>query len=321
MKRMLLLAGALAAAGALSAQPAAAATLAPALMNLRAAIAFDGVYTTSTGETVHISVSSQLVPDEAENQSLAEFLASEPHGPEIAKVVLYLASTSELRQLCGRRALACYYGGTQRIVLPADESTVPPARVSILAHEYGHHIARNRQNDPWAALSVGTKRWATYTRVCPGLRSGRLSIDKYELSPSETFAESYRVLVERRLGLEPSAWDIIDPSLEPNGHRAVPAGAGRPRPVVREHDGQLQGHADADAARGHAARRQGDDDPARPEDGDLRAQVAWPADEAGHRSWPRSIEHDRVRRPADERHGAPDQRARLVPARRLAPLT
>jgi hypothetical protein len=121
-----------------------------------------------------------------------------------------------LRELCGRQALACYYNGPQRIVLPADESTESPPRSSILAHEYGHHIARNRENDPWAALTFGTKRWATYTRVCQGLRSGRLSIDNYELSPAETFAESYRVLVERRLGLEASAWEIIHPSLEPN---------------------------------------------------------------------------------------------------------
>jgi hypothetical protein len=213
---MFLLAGTLVAATAFAAQPAAAATLAPALMSLRAATASDGVYTTSTGEIVHISVSAQLVPDEAENQSLAEFLATVPHGLELAKVKLYLAPTSELRQLCGRSALACYYNGPQRIVLPADESTAPPARSSILAHEYGHHIARNRDNDPWAGLTFGTKRWATYTRVCPGLRSGRLSIDEYEVSPSETFAESYRVLVERRLGLEASAWTIIDRSLEPN---------------------------------------------------------------------------------------------------------
>jgi hypothetical protein len=220
MKRMLLLAGTMAAATALSAQPAVAATLVPALMNLRAATAFDGIYTTSTGETVHISVSDQLVPDEAENQSWAEYLATLPHGTELGKVVLYLAPTREVRDLCGRAALACYYGAPERIVLPAEEPTEPPARVSILAHEYGHHIARNRANDPWSALVYGAKRWATQTRVCSGLRSGRLSLDRYELSPSETFAESYRVLVERRLGLEPSPWNIIDPSLEP-GEKAL----------------------------------------------------------------------------------------------------
>ena len=216
MKRMLLLAGTLVAASALSAQPAAAASLVPALMNLRAATAFDGTYTISTGETVHISVSDQLVPDEAENQRWADFLGTLPHGTELGKVVVYIAPTRELRQLCGRSALACYYGAPERVVFPAEDSTSPPSRASVLAHEYGHHIARNRGNHPWPGLIFGTKRWGTYTHVCPGLRSGRLSLDQYELSPSETFAESYRVLAERRLGLEPSPWEIIDPSLEPD---------------------------------------------------------------------------------------------------------
>lgn len=215
VSRMLLLAGALAAAVAIAAHPAAAATLAPTLMNLRASTAFDGVYTTSTGETVHISVSDQLVPNEAENQSWADFLATLPHGKELSSVNLYIAPRSEVRQLCGRDALACYYGETQRIVFPAEDRLNPPSRQSILAHEYGHQIERNRLNSPWPGLVFGTKRWATATHVCEGLRSGRLSVNRYEISPSETFAESYRMLVEERLGLEPGPWDIIDPSLQP----------------------------------------------------------------------------------------------------------
>ena len=216
VSRMLLLAGALAAAAAIAAHPAAAASLAPTLMNLRAATASDGVYTTSTGETVHISVSDQLVPNEAENQAWAEFLASLPHGKELSSVNLYIAPRSEERQLCGRDALACYYGEAQRIVFPAEDRTSPPSRQSILAHEYGHQIERNRLNSPWPGLVYGTKRWATYTHVCEDLRSGRMSLNRYELSPSETFAESYRMLVEERLGLDASPWDIIDPSLQPD---------------------------------------------------------------------------------------------------------
>jgi hypothetical protein len=213
---MLLLAGALAAAAAGAAHPAAAASLAPTLMNLRAATAFDGVYATSTGETVHISTSDQLVPNEQENQTWAEFLASLPHGKELSSVQLYIAPRSEVRDLCGRDALACYYNASQRIVFPAEDRVNPPSRQSILAHEYGHQIERNRLNTPWPGLVFGTKRWATYTHVCEDLRSGRMSLNQYELSPSETFAESYRMLAEARLGLEPSPWDIIDPSLQPD---------------------------------------------------------------------------------------------------------
>jgi hypothetical protein len=213
---MFLLAGALAAAVGIAAHPAAAASLAPTLTNLRASTAFDGIYTTSTGENVHISVSDQLVPNEAENQSWAEFLASLPHGKELAGVQLYIAPRTEVRQLCGREALACYYGASQRIVFPAEDRLNPPTRHSILAHEYGHQIERNRLNTPWPGLVFGTKRWATYTRVCEGLREGRLSLNRYEISPSEMFAESYRMLVEQRLGLDPGPWDIIDPSLQPD---------------------------------------------------------------------------------------------------------
>lgn len=213
---MLLLAGALAAAAALAANPAAAASLAPTLMNLRASTSVDGVYTTSTGETVHISTSDQLVPNEEENQAWAEFLASLPHGQELAGVQVYIAPRSEVRQVCGRNALACYYGESQRIVFPAEDRVNPPSRQAILAHEYGHHIERNRLNTPWPGLVFGTKRWATYTQVCEGLRDGRMALNRYEISPSETFAESYRMLVEARLGLEPSPWDIIDPSLQPD---------------------------------------------------------------------------------------------------------
>jgi hypothetical protein len=213
---MLLLTGALAAAVAVAADPAAAASLAPTLMNLRGATAFDGVYTASTGETVHISVSDQLVPNEQENQAWAEFLAGLPHGRELATVQLYIAPRTEVRQLCGRNALACYYGASERIVFPAEERMSPPSRSSILAHEYGHQIERNRSNAPWPGLVFGTKRWATYTHVCEDLRSGRMSLNRYEISPSETFAESYRMLAEERLGLEASPWDIIDPSLQPD---------------------------------------------------------------------------------------------------------
>jgi hypothetical protein len=185
-------------------------------MNLRAATAYDKIYTTPSGESVHISVSDQLVPDDVENQRWADFIASMPHGAELAEVNVYIAPRDELRQLCGRDALACYYGAPERVVFPAEERTTPPTRASILAHEYGHHIARERVNEPWPGLLYGTKRWATYTGVCPGLRSGRLSLEEYEVSPAETFAESYRVLVERRLGLASTPWEIIDPGLAPD---------------------------------------------------------------------------------------------------------
>ena len=86
----------------------------------------------------------------------------------------------------------------------------------MLAHEYGHHLANSRPNPPWHGVSFGTKRWASYVNVCAGLEAGTLSLREYELDPAEGFAEAYRVLAERTLGLEPSPWEIVDPAFEPD---------------------------------------------------------------------------------------------------------
>lgn len=216
VSRMLLLVGTLAAAVPLLAHPAAAASPAPSLLTLRAAASFDRVYTTSTGETVRISVSDELVPDEEENQAWAEFFASLPHDSELERVTIYFAPVTEVRTICGRRALACYSPQTEVIVSPAEEIEGEPSRRSILAHEYGHHIANNRLNLPWSGLAFGTKRWASYLDVCAGVEAGTYSMRQYELDPAEGFAEAYRTLAERRLGLEPSPWEVVDPLFEPD---------------------------------------------------------------------------------------------------------
>jgi hypothetical protein len=213
---MLLLVGTLAAAASLLAHPAAAAFPAPTLLTLRAAVAFDGVYTTSTGETVRISVSDELVPDEAENQAWAEFFATLPHGSELERVRIYFAPVTEVRTICGRGALACYSPQTELIVAPIEETEGQPSLTSILGHEYGHHLANSRLNLPWSGLSFGTKRWATYLDVCAGLEAGTFSMREYALDPAEGFAEAYRLLAERTLGLEQSPWEIVDPVFEPD---------------------------------------------------------------------------------------------------------
>ena len=213
---MLLLAGVLAVAVALFAHPAAAASLAPTLASLRTATAFDGIYTIATGERVHIAVSDQLVPDPAENQRWADFLGRLPHGSELEQVTVYFAPVDEVRTICGFSALACYAPARDLIVTPAEETEGQPLRESILAHEYGHHVANRRANTPWPGIALGTKRWATYMGICAGVEDGTFSLREYELDPAEGFAESYRVLAERRLGLQPASWDIVDPLFEPD---------------------------------------------------------------------------------------------------------
>ncbi len=90
----------------------------------------------------------------------------------------------------------------------------------MITHEYGHHIAASRDNDPWPAVEWGTKRWASYLNVCRRSQAGQLfpgdEGDRYALNPGEAYAEDYRVLNERREGLPESAWTIVDQSLYPD---------------------------------------------------------------------------------------------------------
>ncbi len=91
---------------------------------------------------------------------------------------------------------------------------------SIVTHEYGHHLANSRSNDPWPAVDWGTKRWASYENICKRSKSGELfpgdESEHYEFNPGEDFAENYRVLNERRLGVEELPWQVVDASLYPD---------------------------------------------------------------------------------------------------------
>jgi hypothetical protein len=186
-----------------------------------AAHAWGGTYTTSTGETVRVTVSDRYPLDHAFAQSWADYLASLRHGPELARVTLHLASFTEVQFVCGLDALACYNFQRELITAPRDDIPDGPSAQAIVAHEYGHHITRNRLNPPWDPLSYGTKRWASRIGVCAGVDAGRLFPGglgpRYRLDPGEVFAESYRLLNELRAGRPETAWDIVDASLRPNG--------------------------------------------------------------------------------------------------------
>ena len=94
------------------------------------------------------------------------------------------------------------------------------AATSIVTHEYGHHVANSQVNDPWPAVDWGTKRWSSYVNVCSREQGGQLfpgdEGSNYQLNPGEDFAETYRVLNERRLGVPELPWVVVDPSLYPD---------------------------------------------------------------------------------------------------------
>lgn len=207
--RALRFAGVLAAVAVLAGAPAAPA-----------ADAWGGHYTTSTGETVNVTASDRYPVDENVTRAWAEFLTSLVHGPEVARVTLYLAPYSEVQSVCGFEALACYLRQREVIVAPRDDFPAGPTAQAIVTHEYGHHIARNRSNPPWDPLRHGTKRWSSRVGVCQRTSEGTLFPGgqgfRYRLDPGEGFAESYRVLNELRAGRPESAWEVVDTSLRPD---------------------------------------------------------------------------------------------------------
>jgi hypothetical protein len=179
-----------------------------------------GEYTTRTNERVRVFSSPAYAVDPAANQRWAELLARLVHGSELASVTVYLATPSEVSVLCGGNpdVRGCYSSGR---IIGLGEDTPDATAEAVLAHEYGHHVAANRSNAPWPALAWGTKRWSSYLDVCrlarakeifPGAEAPLL----YFFNPGEGFAEAYRLLNERRLGLPESPWRIVDEMYRPN---------------------------------------------------------------------------------------------------------
>jgi hypothetical protein len=184
---------------------------------VRASIAWwGGAYTTSTGERVTIRIAAAYAQDEEVAQHWADYLGSLVHGSELSLATLYLAPPADVEELCSRGAVGCYDG--VRLVAVGDSSAgIAPA--SVVAHEYGHHVAAHRRNPPWSALDWGAKRWSSAAGVCARAAAGTAYPGDeglhYDLNPGEAFAETYRLLNETRAGV-PAEWPILDPSFYPS---------------------------------------------------------------------------------------------------------
>jgi hypothetical protein len=179
-----------------------------------------GTYTAATGESVRIFSSSAYAADPGFNQRWADFVASLPHGPELSTVTVYLAPLAQVAAVCGQHTIGCYSPEDRVIFASGDDVPERATAQSIVAHEYGHHLANSRDNPPWPSEDYGTKRWATYERVCPKTRAKALfpgdETDHYKLNSGEVFAESYRVYAEQKLGLPSAPWLAVDASLQPD---------------------------------------------------------------------------------------------------------
>ena len=188
---------------------------------LAAAASWGGTYTTAAGEQVSITVSDGYPQDPAVPQRWANFLGSLVHGPEISTVRVYLAPLAEVQAYCGSQSLACYNPTNRLLVAPGDDPDVDLSAEAVVTHEYGHHVASSRNDAPWDAIDYGTKRWASYMQVCAKAQSGQYfpgaeTDSRYQLNPGEGFAESYRVLNERKAGIAEAPWEIVSTSLYPD---------------------------------------------------------------------------------------------------------
>jgi hypothetical protein len=178
---------------------------------------FGGRYPTADGFQPTIVLSPAYVPDRAFSQSLANFFGTLLHGDELNLLTVYVAPYDEMQADCGSSDVdSCYDTATETIHLVGDTPPDGAPMAAIAAHEYGHHIANNRDNSPWDAGAWGPKYWATDEGVCALTRAGLAfpgdEGDHYAVNPGEAWAETYRILN----GENPFSWPILDDLFEPN---------------------------------------------------------------------------------------------------------
>jgi len=176
-----------------------------------------GPITTSTGETVDVRISDLLPAETSTPEGWAEFLTGLTHGTEISRLTTYIVSFAEVQEICGSRALGCYSGN--QLVAPG-EIAVDISPEEVVRHEYGHHVAYHRLNAPWVAVEWGPKRWASAANVCARVsRQEAYPGDQgsnYARNPGEAWAETYRLMDERKVGITTATWPIIAPSFYPS---------------------------------------------------------------------------------------------------------
>jgi hypothetical protein len=154
-----------------------------------------------SGETVAIAVTAacEVSCTAADPQQIANTLGTFVHGREMELLTVQLDTPSQIEFDCGYGAQACYYGGEDKIVIGGDGGFAPDgaSRDFVLAHEYGHHVARHRESPPPfpPPIDWGTPRWSSYEHVCQRSRSGALFPGNeglhYFRDPGEAFAETF----------------------------------------------------------------------------------------------------------------------------------
>jgi hypothetical protein len=159
-------------------------------------------YPIKDGKTVAAAISDRYGNQLNTNivQTYIDFLDSLDHGPELSQLKMFIAPADEVVSECGGQegTLACYDSRTKIMFVPGEEPNTGSSGVTlsyVMAHEYGHHIAASRSNEPFSAFSFGPKYWASYEMVCDRATKGLLAPGNeqefYLSNPGEGWAETY----------------------------------------------------------------------------------------------------------------------------------
>lgn len=193
---------------------------------------------TPDGTSVRVELSERYAgSDVASAQSYVDFLGGLAHGPELARLRVFLAPPDEVRALCGgghRAFAACYSTARGEMIVPGEE-IAPIEGISTayaITHEYGHHVAAHRDASPFAAVKYGPRYWSSHERVCSRTVAGELAPGDYLRDPGENWAEAYArlrwpsepwryapVLAPTGAALAAVRRDVVDPWTAPRERR------------------------------------------------------------------------------------------------------